>query len=121
MKEKFDYVILAAREIQACSSELTSNLGEFVGLLREVKDLYAVDKDTSKSPLISLGITLLVLPDPITTPIGAGMILVGLAQQKFVGSPLYIKDIYESLNQGVLDLFKDGDSLGGIELPNLCK
>ncbi|MCX6649841.1 MAG: hypothetical protein NTV61_10730 [Candidatus Bathyarchaeota archaeon] len=117
MNDKFDYVLLAVREIQACSIEMASNLGEFVGLLREVRDLYAVDRDTSKSPLISLGITLLVLPDPITTPIGAVMILAGFAQQKFVGPPLYIKDIYQSFNQNVLDLFKDSGSLSGISLP----
>jgi hypothetical protein len=113
---KFDYVILAAKEIQDCSTELVTNLGEFVGLLRDVKDLYAIDKDTTKSPLISLGITLVVLPDPITTPIGAAMILAGLAQQKFVGPPLYIKDIYEGFNQGVLDLFRNNDSFVNLNL-----
>jgi hypothetical protein len=119
MKEKFDYVLLAANEIQACSSELTTNLGEFTGLLREVKELYALEKDTSKSPLISLGFTLLVLPDPITTPIGAVMILAGFAQQKFVGPPLYVKDIYEGLNQCVLDLFRENDSFRGMTISSI--
>jgi hypothetical protein len=119
MKEKFDYVLLAANEIQACSSELTTNLGEFISLLKEVRGLYGLDKDTSKSPLISLGFTLLVLPDPITTPIGAAMMLAGFAQQKFVGPPLYVKDIYDGLNQCVLDLFRENDSLRCITTSSL--
>jgi hypothetical protein len=119
VKEKFDYVLLAANEIQACSSELAINLGEFISLLGEVRELYALDKDTSKSPLISLGFTLLVLPDPITTPIGAAMMLAGFAQQKFVGPPLYIKDIYNGLSQCVVDLFRENESLKGMAISSI--
>ena len=110
-KEKFDYIITAAKELQASSIETNENLKQFIGELKETRDLYALEKDTSKSPLLSLGITLFILPDPISTPIGAGMILFGLAQQKINGQPLYVKDLYEIFNQNVIDLMKDSNLL----------
>jgi len=87
MNDKYDYVVKAAKELASISMETYDNLTQFVEHLREIRDLYAVDRDTSHSPLLSLGITLLIIPDPISTPIGAGVLLFGLMHEKLVGPP----------------------------------
>jgi hypothetical protein len=79
--------------------------------MKDTRELYGLDIDSSKSPLLSLGITLVVIPDPITTAIGAGVIAFGLVQQRIVGSPLYIKDIYENLTINMDKISLDNNSI----------
>jgi hypothetical protein len=110
MRNKYDYILTVANELQITSEETHDLLKMFTEELQETRDLYAVDKDTSHSPLLKLGITLLILPDPISTPIGAGVLLFGLTQEKLVGPPIYIKDIYEKFNQNMQELLNNSDS-----------
>ena len=109
MKNKYDYPLMAAKELQSASLETYDNLTQFINRLRETRDLYAIDRDTSHSPLLSLGITLLIIPDPISTPIGAGVLLFGLAHEKLVGPPIYIKDVYENFNQNMQELLNNNE------------
>jgi hypothetical protein len=109
LTENFNYIITAAKELQSSSEETHEILRQFIEHLKETTELYGLNKDTSKSPLISLGITMLVMPDPITTPIGAGMIIFGIAQNKLVGQPLYIKDLYEEIDKNMQELITDSD------------
>ena len=109
LKRKFDYVIETAKELQSTSNETLGLLTQCISNVREGKELYGSENET-KSPLLSLGITLLVLPDPITTPVGAGMILLGIAQQKLFGPPLYARDIHDAFNTNVLELIEGIDS-----------
>jgi len=109
MNDKYDYVVKAAKELASISMETYDNLTQFVEHLREIRDLYAVDRDTSHSPLLSLGITLLIIPDPISTPIGAGVLLFGLMHEKLVGPPIYIKDIYENFNQNMQEFLNNSE------------
>lgn len=117
MVENFDYILTVAKELQSSSEEVHEVLRQLIVHLKEITDLYGLDKDTSKSPLISLGITMFVMPDPITTPIGAGMIVVGVAQQKLIGQPLYIKNLYEEIDKNMQELITDSDLFTTQSLP----
>jgi hypothetical protein len=117
MREKFDYVLTAARELQSSSSEIYEIMNQFMGQLKDVEELYAIDRETSNSPLLSLGVTLLVLPEPITTSIGGGLIIIGLAQQKLFGQPLFVKDLYKDFNQNVQDLLANSELFSTMSLP----
>jgi hypothetical protein len=116
MGNKYDYFLTAAKELRETSSETLENMNQFIDRLKETRDLYATDRDTNHSPLLSLGLTLLLLPDPVSTPIGAGMLLFGAVQEKIIGPPLYIKNVYEEFNQNVTDLMK---GIGTMNTPSL--
>jgi hypothetical protein len=117
MGGRHDHLLTAAKELSKTSGETLDNMGQFVDILKDTRNLYAVDSDTGHSPMLSLGLTLLLVPDPITTPLGAGMLLFGAVQEKIIGPPLYIKDIYQEFNQDVLDLMKGIESISTPELP----
>ncbi len=76
---------------------------------REVNMIRKLWKQGNKPHCVSLGLTLIALPDPliVTDVAGAALLAFGLMQYKIKNSGLYLEDVYKTFPK----LFKELDEI----------
>jgi len=99
-------VVVAAKELGEAYEETEGLLSGFTESLKVAENLYGSGKKGTGADLVSLGITLIVFPEPTFIPdvIGCGIVAAGLAYQKLVPPPLSVDDIYSSIEDQMREL-----------------
>ena len=99
-------VVVAAKELGEAYEEIASLLAGFAEGVHETGGLYGSEKQGAGAALVSLGITLIAIPEPtlISDVIGCGIVGAGLAYQRLVPPPLSVADIYTSIENQVMSL-----------------
>ena len=99
-------VVEAAKELGEAYEETEGLLSGFTESLKVAENLYGSGKKGTGADLVSLGITLIVFPEPTFIPdvIGCGIVAAGLAYQKLVLPPLSVDDIYSSIADQMREL-----------------
>jgi len=99
-------VIVAAKELGEAYEETASLLAGFAEGIHETSDLYNSGSHGAGPALVSLGITLIAIPEPtlISDVIGCGIVGAGIAYQRLVPPPLSVADIYTSIENQIMNL-----------------
>ena len=99
-------VVVAAKELGEAYEETASLLAGFAEGVHEASGLYGSGNKGTGAALVSLGITLIAIPEPtlISDVIGCGIVGAGLAYQRLVPPPLSVADIYTSIENQVMSL-----------------
>ena len=99
-------IVEAARELGEAYEETASLLAGFAEGVHETSGLYGSGNQGAGAALVSLGITLIAIPEPtlISDVIGCGIVAAGFAYQRFVPPPLSVDDIYSSIENQVMNL-----------------
>jgi hypothetical protein len=99
-------VVMAAKELGEAYEETASLLAGFAEGVHETSNLYGSGNQGAGAALVSLGITLIAIPEPtlISDVIGCGIVGAGIAYQRFVLPPLSVADIYSSIENQVMNL-----------------
>ena len=110
---KTDHVVQATKEIAETFTETAININEMNGAVKEVNQLYDHGYGGAGSSMISLGIALVVFPEPfmVTIPIGGGVVAAGLLYNHLVPPPLYIDNIFETIQSQVKAIHMTGEDL----------
>ena len=117
---KTDHVVQAAKELGGTFTETVTIINEMNGAVKEVNQLYDHGNGGAGNSMISLGIALVVFPEPfmVTIPIGGGVIAAGLLYNKIVPPPLYIDDVFETIQSQVKAIHSTGEDLSSdISIP----
>ena len=74
---------------------------------RLAKDLWSRGRGGSMTPMVKLGLALIAFPDPtISDLVGFCMVGIGLAHSKVKPPPIYVEDVYCSVEKELSDLGK---------------
>ena len=103
----------AAKELGQTYEESADLLHGFTDNLTEVKNLYDNGSGGLGKSMISFGITLVLIPEPtcISDVIGAGMIGTGFLYNKLFPPPIYVNDIFKTIEAQVRSIKDTGESL----------
>ena len=107
-KENIKELVNSVRELSTSYSEVYSLMKGTVNSVRDFRSLIGDEQGGSKSGLVKLGIALILFPDPtISDIIGMGLIATGLAYSKIKPPPIYIRDVYSTI-ENELDIIRRG-------------
>jgi hypothetical protein len=110
---KTDHVVKAAKEIGESFKETADLVSGMSGALNEASQLYDHGCGGAGKSLISLGIAMVVFPEPfmVSDVLGGGLIAAGLLYNKIVPPPIYIDNIFETIQGQVKTLNSTGENL----------
>jgi hypothetical protein len=99
-------MVEAAKELGEAYEETACLLTGFAEEIQETDGLYGSRNKGAGAALVSLGITLIAIPEPtlISDVIGCGIVGAGFAYQRLVPPPLSVADIYTSIENQVMSL-----------------
>jgi hypothetical protein len=99
-------MVEAAKELGEAYEETACLLIGFAEGVQETDGLYGSRNKGTGAALVSLGITLIAIPEPtlISDVIGCGIVGAGFAYQRLVPPPLSVADIYTSIENQVMSL-----------------
>jgi hypothetical protein len=76
------------------------------GVAQEVRSTKKLWRSNNRSPLIKLGVALILFPDPIISDIlGSAMVAAGLVHDKIKNSGLYLEDVYKAYPRLLKELY----------------
>ena len=107
MKPKTDNISKAVNELSETYSETAKNLVLMRENLKEVKSLYDNGYGNLGKNLISLGVTLVLFPEPtlISDAIGCGVIGVGCLYNRLSPPQIFVDDIYKVIDNQIKEIF----------------
>ena len=110
---KTDHIVQAAKELGETFTETATIIDGMNGAVAEVNQLYDHGQGGAGNSMISLGIALVVFPEPfmVTIPIGGGVIAAGMLYNKFISPPLYIDNVFETIKAQVQAIHSTGEDL----------
>jgi hypothetical protein len=110
---KTDHIVQAAKELGETFTETATIIDGMNGAVEEVNQLYDHGYGGAGNSMISLGIALVVFPEPfmVSDAIGGGVIAAGLLYNKLVPPPLYIDNIFETIQSQVKAIHSTGEDL----------
>jgi hypothetical protein len=113
MEPKTDYIVKAASELGETYSESASLLNGMNGAVSEVNQLYDHGYGGAGKSLISFGITVILIPEPfmVSDVIGGGIVAAGILYNKLVPPPIYIDNIFETIQEQVKAIHKAEENL----------
>jgi hypothetical protein len=113
MEPKTDYIVKAASELGETYSESASLLSGMNGAVSEVNQLYDHGYGGAGKSLISFGITVILIPEPfmVSDVIGGGIVAAGILYNKLVPPPIYIDNIFETIQEQVKAIHQAGENL----------
>lgn len=107
-KENIKELVNAVKELTASYHELYSLMKGTANGVHEFRNLIGDEQGSSKSSLVKLGIALILFPDPtISDILGSALIATGLAYSKIKPPPIYIRDVYSTI-EDELETIKRG-------------
>ena len=110
---KTDHIVQAANELGETFTETATIINGMNGAVGEVNQLYDHGYGGAGSSLISLGIAMVVFPEPtmVSDVIGGGIVAAGLLYNKLVPPPIYIDNIFETIQSQVKAIHSTGEDL----------
>lgn len=110
---KTDHIVQAAKELGETFIETANVINGMNGAVKEVNQLYDHGYGGAGNSMISLGIALVVFPEPfmVSDVIGGGIIAAGLLYNKIVSPPLYIDNVFETIEAQVRAIHSTGEDL----------
>ncbi len=98
-----DHIVQAAKELGETFTETATIINGMNGAVDEVNQLYDHGYGGAGNSLISFGIALVIFPEPfmVSDAIGGGIIAAGLLYNKLVPPPIYIDNIFETIQSQV--------------------
>ena len=110
---KTDHIVKAASELGEAYAESAELLSGMNGAMSEVNQLYDHGYGGAGKTLISMGISLIIFPEPfmVSDVIGGGIVAAGLLYNKFIPPPLYIDNIFETIQEQVKSIYSAGENL----------
>ncbi|OGD60313.1 hypothetical protein A3K78_06630 [Candidatus Bathyarchaeota archaeon RBG_13_52_12] len=110
---KTDHIVQAAKELGETFTETATMINGMNGAVKEVNQLYDHGQGGAGNSMISLGIALVVFPEPfmVSDVIGGGIIAAGLLYNKIVSPPLYIDNVFETIEAQVQTIHLTGEDL----------
>ncbi len=106
MQSKTDHVVKAAKELGSEYKETASLLTGYAEGLKEVNALYDHGYGGAGKSLIHFGFTIFMIPEPLMVSdlIGGGLIAAGMIYNRVVPPPMFIDDIFKSIEEQVVAL-----------------
>jgi hypothetical protein len=110
---KTDHIVQAAKELGESFTDTATIIRGMNGAVEEVNQLYDHGQGGAGNSMISLGVALVAFPEPtmISDVVGAGIVATGLLYNKFVSPPLYIDNIFETIQSQVKAIHSTGEDL----------
>lgn len=118
---KTDHIVKAAKELGSSYTESASLLSGFSGAIQEVNGLYDHGYGGAGNSLISFGIALVMFPEPfmVSDVIGGGIVAAGLLYNHFIPPPMYIDNIFDTIQTQVKAIHSTGEDLSQNYSPNV--
>ena len=106
-------VTTASKELGQSFTEAASLISGMSEGMAEVNSLYDHGYGGSGKSLISLGVALVMFPEPfmVSDVIGGGLIAAGFAYNKISPPPIYIDNIFETIEEQMKTLHSTGENL----------
>lgn len=80
--------------------------GAMKGVAREARSMKKLWRSNNRSPLIKIGVALILFPDPtISDFVGTAMVAAGLVHDKIKHSGLYLEDVYKTYPRLLKELY----------------
>jgi hypothetical protein len=110
---KTDHIVQAAKELGETFTDTATIINGMNGAVEEVNQLYDHGQGGAGNSMISFGIALVAFPEPtmVSDVVGAGIVATGLLYNKFVSPPLYIDNIFETIQSQVKAIHSTGEDL----------
>jgi hypothetical protein len=110
---KTDHIVQAAKELGETFTDTATIINGVNGAVEEANQLYDHGQGGAGNSMISFGIALVAFPEPtmISDVVGAGIVATGLLYNKFVSPPLYIDNIFETIQSQVKAIHSTGEDL----------
>jgi hypothetical protein len=107
------HLVSAANELGESLKDATGLLSGASDAVHKMNQLYDHGYGGAGNSLISLGVALVMFPEPfmISDIIGSGVIAAGLLYNKCVTPTLYIDNIFETIQEQVKTIHSTGDDL----------
>ena len=108
-----DHIIKAAKELGETFTETVTIINGMNGAVKEVNQLYDHGYGGAGKSMISLGIALVMFPEPtmVSDVIGGGVIAAGLFYNQLVPPPIYIDNIFDTIQEQVTVIHSTGEDL----------
>jgi len=108
-----DHIIKAAKELGETFTETVTIINGMNGAVKEVNQLYDHGYGGAGKSMISLGIALVMFPEPtmVSDVIGGGVIAAGLFYNQLVPPPIYIDNIFDTIQEQVKAIHSTGEDL----------
>jgi hypothetical protein len=121
LEVKTDHIVKAAKELGESFTESACLLSGFNGAMHEVNGLYDHGYGGAGKSLISLGVAIVVFPEPfmISDLFGAGLIGAGMVYNHFVPPPMFIDNVFQTIEEQVKALGSTGEGLSQFYTPNV--
>ena len=110
---KTSHAVKAAEELADSLKDVTCLLSGAHESVLEVNAQFDHGYDGPGSSMVHFGVSLVMLPEPfmISDVVGGGVIAAGLLYKKFVPPPLYIDNIFETIQEQVKAIHLEGVNL----------
>ncbi|MFA5869140.1 MAG: hypothetical protein WC941_05505 [Candidatus Bathyarchaeia archaeon] len=110
---KTDHIVQASKEFAESFTETAGLISGMNGAVNEANQLYDHGYGGAGNSMISFGIVLVMFPEPfmVSDVIGGGIVAAGLLYNKCVPPPLYIDNIFETIQEQVKTLHSTGEDL----------
>jgi len=110
---RHDHIVTAAKELGGTYSESAQQLSGMSDAMIEYHNLYDHGYGGAGNSLIKLGMAVFMIPEPfmVSDVIGAGMMAAGWMYKKFIPPPMFIDNIFETIEEQVKALHGVGEEL----------
>ncbi len=110
---KTDHIVQVAKELGETFTETATIINGMNEAVEEVNQLHDHGYGGAGNSMISFGVAMVVFPEPtmISDAIGGGIIAAGLLYNKLVSPPLYIDNIFETIQTQVQAIHSTGEDL----------
>ena len=110
---KTDHIVQAAKELGETFTDTATIINGMNGAVEEVNQLYDHGYGGAGNSMISFGIAVVIFPEPfmVSDAIGGGIIAAGLLYNHFVPPPIYIDNIFETIQSQVKAIHSTGEDL----------
>jgi hypothetical protein len=110
---KTDHVVTVAKELGGSYGEAAVMLKDMNGALQEVNQLYDHGYGGAGKSMISFGVTLVMFPEPtgVSDVIGGGIVAAGFLYNCVVPPPLFVDNIFETIQEQVKMIHGTGEDL----------
>ena len=110
---KTDHIVQAAKELGETFTETANVINGMNGAVENVNQLYDHGYGGAGNGMISFGIALVAFPEPtmVSDVVGGGIIAAGFLYNKFVSPPLYVDNIFETIQSQVKAIHSTGEDL----------
>ena len=112
--------VQASKELGRFYGETASDLGGFVECVKEVNELYDHGYSGAGNSMVRFGIALILIPEPlmVSDAIGGGIVAAGLLYNKLSPPPIFIDDIFKTIESQLTSFHDFGENLSNITLPD---